>query len=196
MWAVDEEYLGREIMPLDLVGYVGGALVWEWLNWVNATLSLPLATVGFVVAVSQIRKTKTAAESARDAATKALDSFTSLSAASVLPQLVTLETVLDIAVDHKSTPLLGHLIQNWKWQADMCRALLEASNDAEAKALMKQIQKSIAAATSLKQALARFDSATDWVQETDRLRKSIGGVTGGLGSLSIRQTMAGGQSNE
>ena len=174
----------------------GVAVVWVWLDWANAIAAIPLAVIGFAVAIQQIRKAKSAAESARDAANNALGSFTALSAASVLPQLVTLETVLDIAVDHKSTPLLGHLIQNWKWQADTCRALLEHSSDEEADALMKQIQKSISAATSLKKSMVRFDGGTDWVAETERLRSSIGVVTGGLGSLSIRQTLTGTTSNE
>ncbi|MET9327415.1 hypothetical protein [Tsukamurella sp. NPDC003166] len=163
-------------------------MVWNWLEWTNAGLSIPLALGGFGFAYWQIHKTKKAAIAARDAANNASQSYRSLATASVLPQLVNLESALDVAVDNKSTVLLRHVIQTWKWQAGACRHFLELSEQEHDQA-MKVIQRSISAATALKQDAAKFSGTTDWSDATERLRKAIGDVTAELGAISAKQSL-------
>lgn len=81
-----------------------------------------------------------------------------------------------------------HLLQDWRWQASTCREYLNEAIQAEVEA-MTNIQKSIAAATALKQKFMSFDQTTDWAKETGRLRRTMADVTANLGALSAQQTV-------
>ena len=170
-------------------------MVWTWLEWLNASLALPIALVGFGIAIWQVRDAvtaangaKSAADAAKSAAEDAIERFKSLSASALIPQLVRLEEAVDVAVERQSVDLLRHVVQNWRWQAGSCREFLDENVEAEA-AVMKKIQRSITAATSLRGELHGFSASTDWIAETTKLRKSIGDVTADLGALSAQQTI-------
>lgn len=164
--------------------------LWEWWDRVNTVVSIPLAVVGFLIAYWQIWKTRSAAVAAKDAAEEATDRFRSLSGASLIPQLVSLEQALDTAIEHRSPDLLRHVVQNWTWQAGVCREYLDGDAAVE-----KEIQNSISAATSLKTKISGFGATSDWIKDTDRFRKAVGTVTGRLGGLSAKQALNNGSSD-
>lgn len=164
-------------------------------EWFNLYLSLPLGVAAFAIAIWQIRDAKKAADDAKNAAEAARtasdstrEQFRSMSASSLLPQLLRLDEAVDRAIETKSSPLLLHLLLTWRWQAGLCRQYLDGTNPAE-KEVMTKIQGSITAATNLKAELLRFTDETDWVKTTSRFRTAIGDVTGDLGSLAGQQTI-------
>lgn len=164
-------------------------------EWSNLYLQLPLGAAAFLIAIWQIRDAKkaaddakTAAESAQEAANRTREHFKSMSASSLLPQLLRLDESVHRAIETKSEPLLLHVIGTWRWQAGLCREYLDETNQSE-KDVMTKIQGSIAAATTLKADLLKFNDDTDWVKSTARFRSAIGEVTGDLGSLAGQQTI-------
>lgn len=169
-------------------------MVSGWLNWVNATVSIPLALLGFSLAIWQsveakksADQAKTAAEAAKEAAEESRAQFRLLSAASLLPQLLRLEESIERAIEKKSTDLLSHSVASWRWQAGMCRGYLDGGS-AEETAVMTNIQKSIVAVGQLKESIMDFGVSTDWPKETKKARRSIGAVTQELGALAAQQT--------
>ncbi|ORI28269.1 hypothetical protein [Rhodococcus sp. 1168] len=174
-------------------------MIWPWLEWTNAALSVPLALIGFVAAIWQAVLAKRAAIKAKDAAEaaqaaaeaaakSAREQFKLLSTASIGPHLVRLEENIDSAIDKKSPELLTVAILNWRWQAGMCRQFLDPSKPQE-KTLMSNIQKSIVAVKTLKLEILQFDNTTNWTTQTSRLRKAIGEVTADLGPLAAQQSV-------
>ncbi|MGV0805926.1 hypothetical protein [Mycolicibacterium setense] len=164
-------------------------------EWLNLYWQMPLGLIGFGIAIWQIRgarnaasDAKSAAEAAQLAADRTRDQFKSMSASSLLPQLLRLDEAVDRAIETRSTPLLIHVILTWRWQAGLCREYLDGSNPSE-KDVMTRIQGSITAATGLKSDLLKFNDDTDWIKATTRFRNAIGEVTGDLGSLAGQQTM-------
>ena len=163
----------------------GDTLVWDWLNWLNAFAAIPLAVVGFGIAIQQIRKVKSAAESAERAVSGAVAHFKAGAAITLIPQLLRLEQAFDQSARLRSTEYLVHVIQTWKWQAQTCRLYLDGSDDTHLKA-MTAIQKSITASNTLKGKSGGFTAATDWEKETDRLRRVIAEVTDLLGEIAAQ----------
>lgn len=170
-------------------------MVWDWLNWTNALASLPLGIVGFIIAIVQIRQAKdaaknaqTAAEAAMQAASSAREQFKTVSASSLIPQLIRLEEAVTTAMHQKSLPLLTHVVGNWVWQAGQCRQFLD-SGRAEEATIMTNIQKSITAIRALKQELPKLNEQANWIDATSRVRKALSVVTADLGSLAAHQTI-------
>ncbi|MCA0158621.1 hypothetical protein LB823_20685 [Tsukamurella sp. M9C] len=159
--------------------------VWGWLNWLNAVAAIPLAAVGFCIAIQQIRKVKSAAESAERAVSGAVAHFKTGAAIALIPQLLRLEQAFDQAARLKSAEYLTHVIQTWKWQAQTCRLYLDGNDPTQLKT-MTAIQKSITASNALKVRAGGFSSATDWNKETDRLRRVIAEITDLLGEIAAQ----------
>ncbi|MFW2239266.1 hypothetical protein ACVH9Z_34315 [Rhodococcus opacus] len=161
----------------------------------NGIGSIPLAVLGFGLAIWQAyearraaNRAETAADAAKRAAEESRGQFRLLSAASLLPQLNRLEETIDQAVDKQSLELLLHAVSSWRWQAGMCRGYLDPAREEEA-AVMVNIQKSMLALSQLKQSILDFGDSTDWAKETKRARKAIGDVTGELGALAAYQSV-------
>ncbi|SII55131.1 Uncharacterised protein [Mycobacteroides abscessus subsp. bolletii] len=154
---------------------------------------MPLGVIGFGVAIWQIQQAKTAAENAQTAAdaakTAAEDArgqFKAVSLTTLLPQLRSMEELVDRAIQDKARDLAAHLLQDWRWHASTCREYLDEEVEAEAEAMVK-IQKSLIAASTLKSRFFEFDADTDWVKETRPFRKAMIDVTTDLGALSAQQ---------
>lgn len=162
--------------------------MFELLESVNAWTAVPIALVGFGLTFRQAKKARTAAEAARAAAETAKDQFRLVSAASLLPQLMRLEGAVDVAARSKSNDMMTHVLESWLWQSSMCRGYLDSARPEEDQ-VMKKLQKSIAAVSALKLAVANFDDGTDWHQMTEAARKAISGVTQQLGGVAAQQSV-------
>jgi len=170
-------------------------------SWLNLYWQMPLALIGFLIAICQIRQAKraadqakakaseakTAAEAAKEAAEVARGQFKALSLAVLLPQLRTVEEAVDRAILDRSLTLLAHLLQDWRWHASACREYLDERVEAEA-AAETVIQASVVAAANLKLKFPSFTPDTDWAKETSRMRRTMADVTSNLGALSAQQT--------
>lgn len=174
-------------------------LVWGWLNWVNATVPIPLALLGFGLAIWQAfeaqraaGRAQSAAEAAQAAAQEAASTtrarFREISVSSLSSQLMLIERAIDTAVVKKQGDLLSHVMVNWHWQAGMCREYLDESRPEE-KDVMTKIQTSIVAVNVLKQKVIAFNGQTDWLKETMRVRRAIGAVTSQLGEIAAHQSV-------
>jgi hypothetical protein len=186
----------------------GGSLSWQEVTthvfeWANLYLQVPLGAAGFGFAFyqinqakQQIQQAKTAAENARTAADAAKTAaegargqFKTMSLTVLLPQLRSLEELVERAIQDESRDLTMHLLQDWRWHASACREYLDGAVDAEA-AVMAHIQKSLTAASSLKRKLlSSNNNETDWPRETKPFHKAMVDVTTNLGALSAQQTV-------
>ncbi|WP_167098315.1 hypothetical protein [Mycobacterium sp. DL592] len=179
------------------------------LEWTNLYLQTPLGAVGFGFAFYQIHQARTqitqaekqidlattaaqnaetAADAAKDAAEGARGQFKAMSVAVLLPQLRSLEEMAEHAIRNKAKDLAIHLLQDWRWHASTCREYLDENVKAEAE-VMAKIQKSLTAASTLKEKAFNFDEETDWGKETKLFRRAMIDVTTDLGALSAQQTV-------
>lgn len=160
----------------------------DWLDVTNAWAAVPLQLIGFGIAIWQIRKAKSAAESARDAATSAVDSVGANLLLVVLPQLVQVETNLEWAVANRDRATTIHYLGAWRWQAGQVRGLL-GRGESPPRSTLRHLQASIAAAADAK--LALQDPAEDVFECCRAVQKAIATVTGTIGELSAMQSLEG-----
>lgn len=156
----------------------------QWLSDTNAWVGLPITIAGFAVAIWQIRKTKSSADSAAAAATDTATAMSESYLLVLLPQLHRVESDLDIAVDRGERQLAASHMSQWRWQAGQLRGLLD-TNDPVSKRMAKAIQTSITLAASAK--IDALDSTLTLASVTRPVQDAIALVTGEAGQLSIRQ---------
>jgi hypothetical protein len=157
-----------------------------WIDHISTILSVPLAVLGFGLAIWQIVKTRRAADAAKAAALLALNQVRQLNLAGLLPQLTRIDDEIDRAVQDDSAEILRFWLSQWKWQAGVARGLLDSGNRDEEK-IMRLIQSSIVAASDVRRELFGVPSG-QLVAATTDLRRSVGRVTSELGMLAARQT--------
>jgi hypothetical protein len=157
-----------------------------WIDHISTILSVPLALIGFSIAIWQIRKTRVAAEAARSAAATALNQVQRLSLVGLLPVLTRIDDEIDRAIDVKSKEMLRFWLSQWKWHASETRGFLDAEKLEEEK-VMKLIQSSVVATTDLRRELHEVD-LDQLARVTVNMRKAIGKVTSELGTLAARQS--------
>jgi hypothetical protein len=160
-------------------------LYW-WIDHVATIASVPLALIGFGVAIWQIVKTRRAADAATAAATSVLEQVQRLSLVRLLPQLTRIDDEIDRAVQVQSVEVLRVWISQWRWQAGEVRGYLDPTVRENEK-VMKLIQSSIVAASDARRNLHTV-TPDELAAATADLRKLVGRVTGELGVLAARQT--------
>ncbi|MCI4657555.1 hypothetical protein [Cryobacterium zhongshanensis] len=158
------------------------------MNIVNGWATIPLAIVGFLIALQQISKTRDAAEAAKDAAEAATKHIGSNLLLVVLPQLVQIETNLEWAVGRGDRNAAIHYLGAWRWQAGQVRGHLMTKKSPHAE-FLAQLQTSIAIAADTK--LALQDPAADIPRRTKSVQKMIALVTGMVGELTARNSLEG-----
>lgn len=155
---------------------------YDVVDHVSTSLSIPLAVVGFVIAIRQINKSRSAAEAARDAATNTTADLNRAGILVLLPQLQRVEEQIERAVDSGSTELFIAWANVWRWQASQFRGYLELA-EVDSKTLSEHIQKSVTLVTVAKSSLVG-NSSVDLVKATKKALESIAVVTSELGALA------------
>lgn len=160
----------------------------DWLDAVNGWATIPLAILGFIIAMHQIKKTLVAAEAAQTASESTVNQIGQNLLLLILPQLVQIEANLEWAVARKDREAAIHYLSAWRWQASQVRGHLVGSEEAQ-EVFLVQLQSSIATAADTK--LALQDKDADVPKRTRSVQKSIALVTGLLGEISVKKTLEG-----
>lgn len=154
------------------------------IDVLSTTLSLPLAIIGFGVAYFQIRKTRAAAESARDAALAARSDASRAAILILLPQLQRVEEQIDRAVETRSVELVLSWSNAWRWQASQLSGHIDVVASSRPQ-LPQLLQASVMAASTAKTALVGSSTPPDIARATKRMRDAIMAVTSELGALTV-----------
>ncbi len=162
----------------------------DWLAAANAWTAIPLAVVGFVVAIIQATRAVGKAEAARIAANAASDKINSNLILVLLPQLTQLEANLEWAIrwalDHGDKNPLIHYLGAWRWQASQARGHLDEKKD---ETMMSRLQTSIAIAADTKIALQ--EPTADVMKRTRGMMQAVAEVTGSIGEITAKNAMKG-----
>ncbi|KUM40239.1 hypothetical protein AR689_02235 [Arthrobacter sp. EpRS71] len=136
---------------------------------------------GFWVALWQIRKTKSSADSAKAAAEDAATRLENSSALILIPQLQECGSELVRAVHANQQELLLKLITRWRWQAGQLRGLLDDEEPTH-KRTNRNIQTSITVAGQLR-SLTSEKGAPDAELGSSQVA-AVAKVTADFGELS------------
>ncbi|WP_326561968.1 hypothetical protein [Micromonospora sp. NBC_01796] len=154
--------------------------------------ALPIAAVGFGLTLWQLRKTRKAAEAARDAAHTAQAAISRSNVLVLIPQLQRIEEELERAVLSKSKTLVRSHLQSWRWQAGQMKGLLKAGSLGTDELLI-DIQDSISGASeAASQLLSTGD--LDLADVTKVARSSMARATNELSSIASMQGIQSGGS--
>lgn len=161
-----------------------------YIEHITIISTIPLALIGFGFTLWQVRKTRTAAEAARDAAKNAQRGIGRGSLLVLIPQLQRTEEELERAVRSGYSDIAMSWLGTWRWQAGQLRGLINvASTD---RAVLRAIQASVVAAAEAKTELVG-SIGVDLVIATKDVRTAIAAVTNQLGELAVVQGMQMGQ---
>lgn len=160
----------------------------DWLAFVNAWASLPLAFVGFWIAIVQIRKTRKVADAAKLAAMNTESKIVGNLLLVVLPQLAQTETNLEWAIGKNDATAAMHYLGSWRWQAGQVKGHLLSQSDAPID-LLSMIQTSITTAADTKLSLQVEN--VDIKKRSKAAQQAIAAVTGQIGELSARNSTEG-----
>ncbi|MGW1128551.1 hypothetical protein [Streptomyces sp. NPDC002526] len=166
--------------------------VYSIVDAASSWTAIPFAVVGFGVTLVQVRKTRSAAESARAAAEDVRQTISRSSLLVLIPQLHRAEEQLERSVRDRSIDLSISWLSTWRWQAGQVRGLLDEENPTE-REMVVSLQASIAAAASAKSKLIDTDSP-DVVSITRNARQAMSKVTSGLGAMASTYGMQSGGS--
>ncbi|WP_141725409.1 hypothetical protein [Micromonospora pallida] len=154
--------------------------------------AIPVAATGFGLTLWQLRKTRKAAEAARDAAKTAQAAISRSNVLVLIPQLQRTEEELERAVLAKSKPLIRSHLQSWRWQAGQMRGLLKfgglAGDD-----LLTDIQISVSGASEIASELVGSIDV-DLAELTKPVREAIARVTNELSAVASMQGIQAGGS--
>ena len=162
-----------------------------YIEHAAAIAAIPLAIAGFGFTLWQIRKARTAAEAARDAAKEAQRGIGRGTLLLLIPQLQRTEDEVERAIGDGKQDLMFSWLAIWRWQASQLRGLLKVAAPDE-RGILKAIQKSMVATADLKTELFGIQNS-DLVDATREVRTAITAVTNGLGELAVVQGMQIGQ---
>lgn len=165
----------------------------EWLAFVNAWASIPLAVLGFTIAIVQIHKTRKVADAAKSAALSTESKIVGNLLLVVLPQLAQTETNLEWAVGRKDRTAAMHYLGSWRWQAGQVRGHLMSRSDAPPD-FLSIIQTSIATAADTKLYLQEEDA--DVKKRSKAAQQAIAAVTGQIGEMAARNSTEGTTTND
>ena len=157
--------------------------VYSVVDVVSTSLSVPIAIAGFWIAISQIRKTRAAAEAARDTAATARADARRAAVLVLIPQLQRIDEQIEAAIEAHSPDLLTAWANTWRWQASQLNQYLQTEPLPSAVDLPQQLQASVLAAANVKQGLK---NATAWTRRTKRLSETVTAVTNNLGALAVQ----------
>ena len=160
----------------------------EWLGPLNSWASIPLQIVGFTIAIWQIRKTRKAADAAKEAVLGAELQIGSNLLLVILPQLTQIEGNLEWSISNANRNAVVHYLGSWRWQAGQVRGHLERHGEGD-EAFLTLLQTSIATAADTK--LELQDPKADLMKRTRAALKSIAEVTGLVGELTARNSIEG-----
>ncbi|MFC0527228.1 hypothetical protein [Phytohabitans kaempferiae] len=154
--------------------------------------AVPGLVTGFVITYRQLRKTRTAADAARDAAHNAQASIGRSNLLVLIPQLQRVEEELDRAVRQGVEEVVVSALQGWRWQAGQVRGLLEAGRLGN-QSLLTDIQHSVTAAAVAQHNL--HGPSKNLVSTTHKVRQAIAKVTNELGAVATVQGIQAGDSH-
>jgi hypothetical protein len=157
----------------------------SYVELASAYSAIPFALAGFGFTIWQIVKTRTAAESALDAARSAQHSIVRNSLLMLIPQLQRVEEELERAVRTQSEDSVVTWLSSWRWQAGQVRGFL-AEASPHNKQVLSALQSSIAMAAQVKSAIID-GPLEDLPIITKAARDAIADVTNELGALAAMQ---------
>jgi hypothetical protein len=149
--------------------------------------AIPLAIIGFGFTLWQVRKTRKAAEAARDAAGLAQRGIGRGNLLVLIPQLQRVEDELERAIHSGHQELALTWIGTWRWQAGQLRGLIQVTAPTNRK-MLKAIQTSMVAASDAKASLVS-EKTIDLAAETKGVMSAIAAVTVDLGEIAVIQGM-------
>lgn len=168
--------------------------IYWYIEHATTITAIPLAILGFGIAIWQIRKTRTAAESALKAAGETQRGIGRSTILLLIPQLHRTEEELERAIGGGHQDLVLSWLSTWRWQAGQLRGLLKVAAPNE-RGVLKSIQESIVISMDLRNELLGIANG-DLIAATKAVRTSISAVTNGLGELAILQGMQIGQKSD
>lgn len=154
--------------------------IYDWVDHISTSASIPLAVGGFWIAIRQINKTKKAAEAAKAAVTETRIDVSRTWVMILLTQLQRTEEDLERAVEAGSAELFVSWSNTWRWQAGQLRGHLQnLDTDHE---ILKLIQNSVAVVSVAKRNVKPGDSK-ELQKTTKRALEAVAAVTNELGAL-------------
>ncbi|MEU9820889.1 hypothetical protein ACIGG9_10760 [Pseudonocardia alni] len=172
---------------------MGWSIVYPVLDQIITLIATPLALLGLYLAWKEIRKTKTAAEAARDAAQRAQTALSRNSVVIILYQMQQVETELEKAISDKDRQRSIYWMSTWRSLAGQAVGHLKFIN-ALSDELNEKILNSVETCGKAKNSLV--GTAGDTVRISMPGLKSVTGVTADVGVLSVMQNLKSGESNE
>lgn len=172
----------------ELLAAVNPNSSFERVNLVIGVLGILLTIVGFWIAIVQIRKTRTAAEAARDAAAHGTNRIRYNQLIILVPQLQNLEGEMDAVVRQNDLFAAERVLVRWRQVATQTSGILREMG-AEHEELTQQIEKCCGAARAAKAKLVTSGAASTSKTVgtvTSAARKELSAVTDRLTSLMGR----------
>ncbi len=173
------------LLTLILSGVGRGSVIrLDWFFWadrISTTAAIPLAAVGFWIAMAQINKTKKAAEAARDATGEAREDTSRAQLIAVIGELHRIETEIERSVEVGSISVFVSWSNAWRRQAGRLRGYIDLLGH-EHEDMAKSLQESITVAAVAKDQILTREPAS-LAKITRPLRSAITEVTSQLGPL-------------
>lgn len=171
--AVAGGWLGRIPAPCRRGGSNAMDLLTD-LDKINSYSSIPLQVVGFSIAYWQIRKAKSAAESAREAISSTESAIAKNRILTLVPHLRRIEQALASAIEKDSAELVIIQLDEYRFNAAELRGTLDSLGVANPE-LLTSIQDSFGQLSVAIRAIRK--NPTDLSRKTATVRESIMKVT-------------------
>jgi hypothetical protein len=155
-----------------------------WVDWLNVA-GFVATIVGFVFALLQISKTRSAAEAAGRSAAVTQKQLASNQLLILIPQLRWLSGELDAAIEADDAQLARRHLDSWRWQASHVHGLLIDDHSIQRR-LLRGLQESVSLAFGAITSL--IDGKRPVLEACRQARESIGLVCNELSTWVGQQS--------